>query len=293
MPRRGLAAAHLCGQEVSFSEERQNVEALFIGQTYIDVTFLTDHLPTGDEKHVASAYAVSFGGNAVTAAFCCAKLAIVPELITSVADDWLGRMFIDMASNYAIPIHPRLVRSSSLSFIMPKEGKSAIVRCRDDRYLNSFPILDLTGCRVLHVDGHQPDAALWYAKKCRAEGILTSLAGRSLRPPEGLGLVWGLRSQALIHGTLHFLPSFIPVSLFDLESRFFAPTHRCWRPSRTGAVKVGRRSALAARSVVSRPRLDSPEHGGTLIGVGMTHPRGARCRGTRDSRRNLVSGGSH
>lgn len=45
------------------------MEALFIGQTYIDVTFLTDRLPTGDEKHVASAYAVSFGGNAVTPLF--------------------------------------------------------------------------------------------------------------------------------------------------------------------------------------------------------------------------------
>ena len=40
------------------------MQALFIGQTYIDVTFITDHMPTGDEKHVASAYAVSFGGNA-------------------------------------------------------------------------------------------------------------------------------------------------------------------------------------------------------------------------------------
>jgi sugar/nucleoside kinase (ribokinase family) len=34
---------------------------------------------------------------------------------------------------------------------------------------------------VLHVDGHQPDAALWYAKKCRAKGILTSLDGGGLR----------------------------------------------------------------------------------------------------------------
>jgi hypothetical protein len=33
------------------------MQALFIGQTYIDVTFLTDRMPTGDEKHVASAYA--------------------------------------------------------------------------------------------------------------------------------------------------------------------------------------------------------------------------------------------
>ena len=35
------------------------MKALFIGQTYIDVTFITDHMPTGDEKHVASDYAVS------------------------------------------------------------------------------------------------------------------------------------------------------------------------------------------------------------------------------------------
>jgi len=157
------------------------VHALFIGQTYIDVTFLTDRLPTGDEKHVASAYAVSFGGNAVTAAFCCAKLSIIPHLMTSVADDWLGRMFLEMTAKYAIPIHPRSVNSSSLSFIMPNDGKRAIVRCRDDRYLNSFSVLDLNGCRALHVDGHQPDAAIHYAKKCRATGILTSLDGGGLR----------------------------------------------------------------------------------------------------------------
>ncbi len=157
------------------------MHALFIGQTYIDVTFLTDRLPTGDEKHVASAYAISFGGNAVTAAFCCAKLSIVPDLMTSVADDWLGRMFLEMAAKYAIPIHPRRVGSSSLSFIMPNDGKRAIVRCRDDHYLNAVPVLDLAGCRLLHVDGHQPDAAIDYARQCRAAGILTSLDGGGLR----------------------------------------------------------------------------------------------------------------
>ncbi|MGA7716859.1 MAG: PfkB family carbohydrate kinase, partial [Bradyrhizobium sp.] len=92
------------------------MQALFIGQTYIDVTFITDHMPTGDEKHVASAYAVSFGGNAVTAAFCCAKLGIVPDLIATVANDWLGRMFQDMSAKYGISIHPRKVNTSSLSF---------------------------------------------------------------------------------------------------------------------------------------------------------------------------------
>ena len=151
------------------------MQALFIGQTYIDVTFLTDHMPTGDEKHVASDYAVSFGGNAVTAAFCCAKLSIVPDLITSVADDWLGRMFLDIGIR--IPVHPRKVDTSSLSFIMPRNGKRAIVRCRDDEYRNPYPNLDLRGCRALHVDGHQPDAAIYYARRCREAGILTSLDG--------------------------------------------------------------------------------------------------------------------
>jgi sugar/nucleoside kinase (ribokinase family) len=83
------------------------MKALFIGQSYIDLTFLADEIPTGDEKTVAKRYAVSFGGNAVTAAFCCAKLGVAPDLVASVADDWLGRMFIDMASKYGISVHHR------------------------------------------------------------------------------------------------------------------------------------------------------------------------------------------
>jgi sulfofructose kinase len=157
------------------------MQALFIGQTYIDVTFLTEVMPTGDEKLVAHDYAVSFGGNAVTAAFCCAKLGIAPDLLTSVADDWLGRMFIDMAARYGIPVHHRKVAESSLSFVMPKDGQRAIVRCRDDDYQHPFPPLNLRGCRALHVDGHQPDAAIHYAKTCRESGILTSLDGGGLR----------------------------------------------------------------------------------------------------------------
>lgn len=157
------------------------MHALFIGQTYIDVTFLADRLPTGDEKAVAEDYAVSFGGNAVTAAFCSAKLGRAPDLLTSLADDWLGRMFQDMAAKYAIPVHGRKVKESSLSFVIPSGGKRAIIRCRDDHYLHPFPHLNLAGAKVLHLDGHQADAAIHYAKVCREAGVLTSLDGGGLR----------------------------------------------------------------------------------------------------------------
>src|SRR5438105_15586050 len=115
------------------------MQALFIGQTYIDVTFITDHMPVGDEKHVASDYAVSFGGNAVTAAFCCAKLGIEPDLIATIANVWLGRMFQDMTTKYGISIHAGKVKTFSPSFIMPKDGKAAIVRCRADHLTHPFP----------------------------------------------------------------------------------------------------------------------------------------------------------
>jgi sugar/nucleoside kinase (ribokinase family) len=157
------------------------MQALFIGQSYIDVTFLADELPTGDEKSVARDYAVSFGGNAVTAAFCCAKLGLVPDLLATVADDWLGRMFIDMAARYGISVHHRKVKESSLSFIMPKGGQRAIVRCRDDHFVHPFPMLNLAGLKALHVDGHIADAAIYYARVCREAGKLTSLDGGGLR----------------------------------------------------------------------------------------------------------------
>jgi len=157
------------------------MHALFIGHTYIDVTFLMEHIPIGDEKNVASDYAVSFGGNAVTAAFCCAKLSAKVDLIATFAHDWLGRMFLDMTAKYDIELHTRKVRASSLSFIMPSHGKRAIVRCRDDHYLAPFPVLDVSGFRALHLDGHQPDAAIFYARRCREAGILTSLDGGGLR----------------------------------------------------------------------------------------------------------------
>jgi sugar/nucleoside kinase (ribokinase family) len=157
------------------------MQALFIGQTYIDVTLVADKIPTGDEKDVARDYAVSFGGNAVTAAFCCARLGIPPDLLTTIADDWLGRMFLDMAAKYQVSVHARKVKRSSLSFVIPKGDKRAILRARDDHYLHPCPPLNLAGCRALHLDGHMADAAIQYAKACREAGILTSLDGGGIR----------------------------------------------------------------------------------------------------------------
>src|SRR5216683_365369 len=101
--------------------------------------------------------------------------------------------------------------------------------------------------------------------------------------------------MGLLKSSIYFTPlstSSIPVSLFDLESVSSPrPTH-VLRPTRTGPVKVGRRSALAARSVVSRPRLDRPEHGGTTGCSRDDDQRGSFAIGRGSSRHNLVFGRS-
>lgn len=158
------------------------MDALFIGHSYIDVTMRAEALPQGDEKAVATDFAVSFGGNAVTAGFACAKLGWPVDLLTSLATDWLAHMFTDMASTYGVRVHPRRVARSSLSFIYPHNHKRAILRARDETYLQSFPRLDISTARILHVDGHMRDAALYYAKAAREKGVLVSLDGGALRP---------------------------------------------------------------------------------------------------------------
>ena len=76
--------------------------------------------------------------------------------------------------------------------------------------------------------------------------------------------------------------SFFFVSFFVRSgARFFVPTHKPQTLSRAGAVKVGRRTNVAAGSIIARPYLDGSEHDGTLGVVGMTLSRGARLVGAR------------
>ncbi len=160
----------------------QDKRALIIGRPYIDFTVVPpDKMPVGDEKSVAVRHSISFGGNATAAAFCCAKLGIKPELLCTLAEDWLGRMFRDMAARYGVHLHERLTAETAFSLIMPRGSTRAIVRCRDEEPLEPFPVLNIEKFGALHLDGHQPDAAIHYAKAFRNAGILTSLDGGSLR----------------------------------------------------------------------------------------------------------------
>jgi hypothetical protein len=74
---------------------------------------------------------------------------------------------------------------------------------------------------------------------------------------------------------LFFLPCFGAFFCSTAPQAFFRPDRRFRTPAGAEAVKVGRRSAIEAHSDLSRPRLDSFEHGGRLDDHG---PEELGCR---------------
>ena len=99
------------------------------------------------------------------------------------------------------------------------------------------------------------------------EAVRPSPAHRYFRPRgwSRLRLVWGFSCQGVsARRRTSFISSFV-----RSESRSFVPTRASPMSSRAEAVKVGRRTNLAACSALARPYLDSSEHDGTLGAVGM------------------------
>ena len=83
--------------------------------------------------------------------------------------------------------------------------------------------------------------------------------------------LWGLYERGTVKPNFcgRFLPCFCAFFCSTAPQAFFRPDRRFRTPARAEAVKVGRRSAIEAHFDVSRPRLDSFEHGGRLDGYGL------------------------
>lgn len=155
---------------------------LAIGHAYIDVTFVTDYMPTGDEKYIGKDYAFCMGGNAMNAGLTSAKMGVRTELLMPVADDDLGQYTqFHLGKLDNVTLIKRRVSRSSLSLLLPNGDRRAIVRVRDDEY-GPVPPIKVQKYGALHVDGHQPQATQKYAEEAKKAGVLVSFDGGSYRP---------------------------------------------------------------------------------------------------------------
>lgn len=176
--------------------------ALFIGQTYFDITapLHGKTMPVGNGKDVFGDYEIGAGGNAVIAALTCARLGFKPEILTTVAPDAIGMWFTQQIELKGIQLHARHVKKSALSIITTNEKQErAIARFRaDEPYLNEVPAVDVRGLSILFGDGHQHDALMELIPQCREWGTETWLDGGRLRGVNGKNTFEQLRMMDVV-----------------------------------------------------------------------------------------------
>ena len=110
----------------------------------------------------------------------------------------------------------------------------------------------------------------------RAKRVTSFRSRREDRPPY-LRLSrrprWERRRPIYIATLLSLQPSLVgSFSCSTAPQAFSRPDRGSSRPTRAGAVKVGRRCERGTHCIASRPHLDGGEHGGTLKRVGRRHP---------------------
>ena len=80
------------------------MQALFIGQTYIDVTFLADEIPTGDEKTVVDAFAQARAklGEVDVAVACAGILGHGGPVFETSVDDFENVMGVNVRGAFLV-----------------------------------------------------------------------------------------------------------------------------------------------------------------------------------------------
>jgi sugar/nucleoside kinase (ribokinase family) len=157
-------------------------KALFVGNTYLDITLDTVAIPLGDNKLRDQKYAVNLGGNATVAGCTVSRLGQVAEIVTPIANDELNVLIQELYKKEDIKIHPIDSNKSSLSVIIPNGIQRAIILCGEKDINTTTPQIDMSEFDIIHFDGHMPEITLDLAKQAKKAGVLTSLDGGTIRP---------------------------------------------------------------------------------------------------------------
>jgi sugar/nucleoside kinase (ribokinase family) len=157
-------------------------KALFVGNTYLDITLDTVAIPLGDNKLRDQKYAVNLGGNATVAGCTVSRLGQTAEIVTPIANDELNVLIQELYKKEDIKIHPINSNKSSLSVIIPNGIQRAIILCGEKDIDTTTPQIDMSEFDIIHFDGHMPEITLELAKQAKKAGVLTSLDGGTIRP---------------------------------------------------------------------------------------------------------------
>lgn len=150
-------------------------QVIGIGSSVYDTLMITDGFPNEDTKLEGLETKVQGGGPCATALVAAAKLGVPSAYMGTIGDDPFGRFMLDDLEKWGVST--RYVRrvSDTISFhaVVLLNRRNASRTCIWNRGTVPQPTVDdvnmevLRHTKVLHLDGHMLDAAIYAAKLCK------------------------------------------------------------------------------------------------------------------------------
>jgi ribokinase len=158
-------------------------EVIGIGSVLFDTLMLTEGFPKEDTKLKSSMTKLQGGGPCATALVAVSKLGTNAAYMGVVGDDMYGRLIMKEFEEYGVGTAEIIEKKgciSANSFVLINTA-AATRTCVWN--LGTLPALSkreinleiLKQAKILHLDGHQLEAAIYAAKKAREFGVKVSL----------------------------------------------------------------------------------------------------------------------
>jgi len=164
-------------------------DAVALGLNAVDHLILVPRYPEFNSKVPYKSHRLAAGGQCATAMVALARLGLRARYLGKVGDDDIGRFQIDSMVSEGVMAEIAVVRGaeSQTAFIIVDEasGERTILWNRDPAIATRPEEVDraaVTSGRVLHLDGHDVEAAIVAATYARDEGIPTVLDIDNLYP---------------------------------------------------------------------------------------------------------------
>ncbi len=154
-----------------------------VGINVIDYLFRIPHFPEPDTKMDALTAMIQGGGLTATAMVACARLGLRTRYIGKFGGNEIGQMAREELRREGMDLSaavtaPGVANRFCVVLVEEASGHRTIVRQRDPRiWLTPDDLSREAVCagRVLHLDGHEGDAALQAARWAKAAGIPISV----------------------------------------------------------------------------------------------------------------------
>ncbi len=159
------------------------LDVVGVGVNVIDYLFRIPHFPVPDTKMDALDAMIQGGGLTATAMVACARLGLRTRYIGKFGGNEIGRMAREEMQREGMDLGAAVTASGvpnrfCVVLVEEASGHRTIVRERDPRiWLKPGDLSQEAVCagRVLHLDGHEGDAALQAARWAKAAGIPISV----------------------------------------------------------------------------------------------------------------------